>query len=457
MRKKSTILISACIFIFLFILCPECFPENTANDYSLLECAEIGIKNSFKLQTYDSKVRQDDARVKHTLATNNPHVSIDGSSTYQKPTVNFGLPISLPGIPPIQGVVVPEWYHTYELAVTKLITSFGKVEAAAKVQQATVEQDRIQKDMERDTLLFQIAQAYYTLILSKEMLSIAQIQQQEWLEQQKISEALYKRGVAAKYDLLRVQVATVQAEDAVQTAGKNVDVAAGNLRTLMGLPKSMPVTDVKRVSPWSSEEEHRLEFSLDRWQDLARNNNPTLALCDLAHKQGVLALELAGLDNAPSLSFKTDYGKQTKTFVGSDWFWQNTVALSLPISDGGERKALMTEAVEMITQADLNKADTERTVLWNVEQAYLELHDLYPKIETAKFQVESATESLRVAKVRYREGLSTLIEVLDGETALRNAQLILQRTLCSYYIQMAALSYSTGIIQDDIFLLGRKP
>ncbi len=163
------------------------------------------------------------------------------------------------------------------------------------------------------------------------------------------------------------------------------------------------------------------------------------------------------MDNAPSLSFKTDYGKQTKTFVGSDWFWQNTVALSLPISDGGERKALMTEAVEMITQADLNKADTERTVLWNVEQAYLELHDLYPKIETAKFQVESATESLRVAKVRYREGLSTLIEVLDGETALRNAQLILQRTLCSYYIQMAALSYSTGIIQDDIFLLGRKP
>lgn len=442
-----------CVMLLLLLFEPAIAAETSSRVYTLFDCAEIGIDRSFRLKSYDSKMRQDDAKVKETLSKNNPEVFINGSTTYQQPEIVFAL--ALPGVPPLSSVITPQWFHDYNLNVSKLISSFGKVEANAKLQEMSVEQDRVQKDIDRDLLLFNIAQAYYAVILDEHLLSIAQVQAQEWEEQYKVSDAQFRRGVVAKYDLLRVEVALIQSKDAIRTAETHLEVSRGNLRTYMGLPRSEPVTEVREESTWGSEENHRLEFPVEKWLKIATENNSSLALCRVAQLQGKYAFELAMLDNAPSLVFNASYDRLTATFIQKDWAWKGTIALSLPLADGGERKYKMIQASEMIKQADLAYSDTEKNVLWNVEQAYLQLQDLYPKIETSRKQVEVSTEGLRVAKVRYKEGLSTLIEVLDAETSLRNSQVILHRNICSYYTQMAALSYASGTLQDDIFILGR--
>jgi len=105
----------------------------------------------------------------------------------------------------------------------------------------------------------------------------------------------------------------------------------------------------------------------------------------------------------------------------------------------------------LLKQAELNYQDSEKNVLWSVEQAYLNLHDLYPKIQTAREQTDQAKENLRVTNVRYREGINTIVEVIDSQNTFISAQAQYYQTLCNYYTQMAALSYSTGTIKN--FLL----
>ena len=170
------------LMMILITMSPGVFSQEKKH-YTIEECARIGIDNSFKLKTYDSKVVQNDAKVKETLAVNNPSVSISGSSTYQRPQVMFGLPITLPGIPTLEGIIVPEWYHTYNIAVNKLITSFGKVEAAARVTQVGDLQHKTQQRIDQDSLLFDIVRGYYNVILSTQLVEIAKAQEKLWEEQ----------------------------------------------------------------------------------------------------------------------------------------------------------------------------------------------------------------------------------------------------------------------------------
>ncbi|MHC9538447.1 MAG: TolC family protein [Vulcanimicrobiota bacterium] len=452
---KATVNSLLLLMVILITVSPGAFSQEKKY-YTIEECARIGIDNSFKLKTYDSKVVQNSAKVRETLAVNNPSVSISGSSTYQRPEISFGLPVALPGMAPIQAIIVPEWYHNYNIAVTKLITSFGKVEAAARVTQVGDLQYKTQQRIDQDSLLFDIVRGYYNVILAEQLVEIAAAQEKLWEEQYKVSESMYKRGTVAKYDLLRVHVSLTQSRDQHITNLKDLEVARGNLRTLMGLPVGTLIEDIDDHSLWADREKEKMELPLEHWRVKARQNSPAIQLGKAARLQGVYALDLAVLDNAPSLSFQSNYNRLTQTFASKDWEWQNTFALSIPLSDGGQRSAKITQAKELITQADLNIQDTERTVLWNVEKSYLDLHDLQIKIKTAEEQLDAAKEGSRVANIRYKAGLGTIVELTDAELSLVKAKVNLTQTYCSYHIQMAALSYTSGILYDDIFMSGRN-
>lgn len=458
MKKSLCILVAACFLVVGVVFAQA----SDGKIYTLLECAQNGIENSFKLKGYDSRVRENQAKVKETLAAENPHVGIQGATVYQKPEIDFSiaqaLPISIPGLASAPAAVVqPEWYHNYSVSIRKLISSFGRIEAAAKLIGMTQEIEKTRKDMETQSLLFSVTQAFYNMTLAGELLETARAEQASWEEQYHVTEALYNRGAVARYDLLRVEVSLERSRDQVQTTIKNLGLARGNLRTLMGLPVDTFIEGVRETCLWKDEESHRLEFSLEKWRQIALQSQPAIQLARVACMQAEYALQLAMLDMAPALNFETGYTRQTATFITEDWGWKNTLSLSLPLMDGGEKKAKIAEAKEIITQADLNLSDTLRNVNWNVEQAYLELQDLHPKIDTAQHQVTVSEEGLRVAKVRYKEGLSTMVEVVDAQNSLVRARVKLSETLYYYYTSMAALSYASGILQDDIFLLGRRP
>lgn len=458
---KKNLIIPFVVILFIFMITYPCASEENEKIFTLSECAKIGIDNSYQLKTYDSKVKQTVYQVKETLSAYNPNTAITGSSSYQKPIIyaDFSMPSGLPNAGatiPTGMIIMPEWYHVYNLTVSKLITTFGKVEAAASLTKLGEDQARIQRNINEDTLLFQISQGFYQLLLAEQLLDIAKAQLRDWEEQFSVAQSRYKTGVVARYDLLRVQVSLFQSKDNVTTCQKNIDIARANLRTLMGLPVDRKIAGVKKVSFWSDEEEDRMKYELPKWYDIALSNHPAVKLGSLAHKQGESTLELAKLDNAPSVSFSSTYTKQTATFIGADWAWKNSVNLSIPLMDGGTRAAKIVQAMEIIHQADLTLEDTKKNVRWNVEQAYLNLHDLYPKIKTALLQIEMAEEGYRVARLRYKEGLGTIVEMVDAQSYLVNAQVNLQQTLYNFYTQMAALSYAAGIIKNDIFSSGRS-
>jgi outer membrane protein TolC len=121
-----------------------------------------------------------------------------------------------------------------------------------------------------------------------------------------------------------------------------------------------------------------------------------------------------------------------------------TLALSIPIWDGGITKARVAEA-----NADLSKAADTLTqvklgVSLEVRTAALNVQDSLDRVSTTAENVSLAVEALRLANVRYNAGISTLVEVLDAESALTQARFNNVNALYDYTTAVADLERATA-------------
>jgi F0F1-type ATP synthase alpha subunit len=79
-----------------------------------------------------------------------------------------------------------------------------------------------------------------------------------------------------------------------------------------------------------------------------------------------------------------------------------------------------------------------------VKQAYLKIKTAASQIQVARIAVEQAKESLRIVKNRYKNRLTTMVDVLDREVALKSAEVRLTQSMYNYETGLARLKFAIG-------------
>jgi len=74
-----------------------------------------------------------------------------------------------------------------------------------------------------------------------------------------------------------------------------------------------------------------------------------------------------------------------------------------------------------------------------VEGAYFTMQEAEQKVAAQIKLVEQAQEAFRLAKLRYREGASTQLDVMNAELSLNQAQMTYQQSLFEYNLALAGL------------------
>lgn len=431
--------------LFLIVVCLSLRAE-ASETYSLKDCARRGLENSYTLKSYEAQQRQSEEKTKEILTARNFKSAITGSSVYQQPEIKANLPLFTQ-----QGtdspVVVPNWYHSYSLTLTKVLTTFGKIESTADYYKMDEILTETKWRMEQDKILLDIATAYFSVVRSGEFLDIARAELELWRQQYQVSQSLFNRGSVAEYDLMNTRVNLARAKEHIITAEKDLEIAEGNLRTLMGIGENPRIDADSRLYGAGSEKRR------PRREELAQIlllKNPALELARQSIRRQEYALEAVRRDKAPTLQFQTAYGRNTETFTSEDYSWKNTLSLNIPLGDGGEKRTKLRQTEEQILQAQLELADTRKNILWNLEQACLELAELEAKYETAREEVQAAAETSRVAQLRYGSGLGTIVEATDANRNLITARSKQKQLESQIRIQQAIMSYLCGTIYSDI-------
>jgi multidrug efflux system outer membrane protein len=113
--------------------------------------------------------------------------------------------------------------------------------------------------------------------------------------------------------------------------------------------------------------------------------------------------------------------------------WRSRVAsiipgVTLPIFDGGRRKATLAQSRALHRQAVAVYVNQVLTAYADVEDALTDLHAYADEIQTLRRAVVASREYLRVAQVQYRIGLSDYLPVLDAARTLLANELLLAQT-----------------------------
>jgi outer membrane protein len=122
------------------------------------------------------------------------------------------------------------------------------------------------------------------------------------------------------------------------------------------------------------------------------------------------------------------------------------VSLNVPLFEGFATRRQVEAAQAEVQAAEARLTDTRRRVSTRVEQAASDLRARLDRLATTRLRVEQARTAARLARTRYEAGTVTNLELLEAETALREARL--ERTEVRYRVVLGryALQRATGTL-----------
>ena len=157
-------------------------------------------------------------------------------------------------------------------------------------------------------------------------------------------------------------------------------------------------------------------------------------------------IQLARRSSLPALnlSLGTQYSPNAAGFSPQTTSGSLVVGFSFPIFDGGVSRARVQQARADVGTAETERRNTVDSVNLEVRNAYLTLVQARDRVAVANQGLAEAQESFRLSRVRYNNGVSTLVEVSDAQAALTQAGQNQVNALYDYNNARASLDKAAG-------------
>ena len=104
-------------------------------------------------------------------------------------------------------------------------------------------------------------------------------------------------------------------------------------------------------------------------------------------------------------------------------------------------------------QAELRRIQAQRELSLAQRKLVAEIRSLYAEAETSSMELgglsrsaELAAESLKLITLRYKNGESTVLEVVDAQTSYAQANIAYQDGAVRYRVALANLQTLTGVL-----------
>ncbi len=285
---------------------------------------------------------------------------------------------------------------------------------------------------------------YTGLLLAMKNLAVVEQALKSARANLKMVESRYKTGFFVKSDLLRAQVRIGNLEQQRLQAESAVAVGQAGLNAAMGVAVTQrhePVSVLDRVS--------EPRGTLDSWIQTALEKR--LDLKQLRYRRDIATQEFkkARAAHLPSLHLMGNYEINSEKFDGSHDNYTVGAELSLNLYSGSRLSARAREAKALLKAIEAQLRDMELGIRVQTRQAFLESRSSWQAIGVARIAVSQAEEGLRIVKNRYKNGLVTMVDLLDSEVALQQARTHLFRRLHDYKVSSTKLALAAGTIDEN--------
>ncbi len=287
--------------------------------------------------------------------------------------------------------------------------------------------------------LFQVRQAYYSVILARESLGVIEAALRAADSHRRQAERMLEGGQVTRADVLKsgvrvaeLQQQRIQVENRVTVAVEHLKLAAGWRTEEFLLPAGEREPGSFQVQP-----DTLIAYALHHRGELnAARNAARAAEYGSRAARGELIPQLNGF-----FQYERD---ADEIFAGDGDNWMVGVSLDWNVFDGLGNLGRIRSADARQAQAEDEARLIDHRVEVEVREAYLEAGAAREMIAVARQAAEESRESLRILENQYREGLATITDLLDTETAATAGGLRLVEARYGHQLALARLALVTG-------------
>jgi outer membrane protein len=314
-------------------------------------------------------------------------------------------------------------------------TALGYEQAQIGRQAAELGRGRLEQEV-----IFGVVRAYHAVLLAQEALGTVESSVRTAEANLAAAEARYEAGLVVASDALAARVRLSRLKEEAIAAANQVRLSRAALNEAMGLPLESPhrISGQMDLSP-------PIHDRLEGLVEMAHQHRPDYRQAALEEQR--LEKEIVKAKGAllPTVHAMGNYEINNYRFAsnGQD-SWSVGLLLNLNLFNGGGDRARILEAQENHLRMSALKERLGNAIGLEVHDAFLAHQTARERVGVARETVQQAEESLRIVKDRYEAGLTTIVELLDSETALTATRTNLIRTLYDATVSEARLELNLG-------------
>lgn len=327
---------------------------------------------------------------------------------------------------------------TSEATIRQVLYTGGQLTAGIRASKFLAESEAWQRQATLADIEFQAKQAFYDALLTDALVRVAEESVKTFSRTLADAEEMFEVGMVSHFEVLRAETELGARKAQVVAAHNGRKLAFSQLRRVLSIPQDTPIAldPVRKWTPMAGPVEAYINDALAVRPELkALDEALSAAEQDLRRVKGSYLPQVA----ATATYRNVDGGGLTMPDG-----WELTVGAEWEIAAGGRRGHETAEKNAAIRELEYQRADLERLIELDVTQAHIQIEDAMAQVQSERGTVELAQEGLRLAELRFQEGVGTQSEVLDAELALTNAESNLISALRDFAVATAALERATA-------------
>jgi len=324
------------------------------------------------------------------------------------------------------------------LAAEKVVYSGGRLEALSRQASSAAQAATVRLERTRQYVAFGAERAFLLLIAAQREREVAQQALQTAEAHLAIARVRYTARATAQFDVLHAEVEVEEARQEVIRAESDRLIAHAALLQAMGVTNGDFLAGEAPVLVFATQP------TLESFLQQALEGRPELRAFDWQLEAAAHAITAARAERRPTVSLLAEYQFVSPESPLQLTRWSAGIAMSLPLLDGGAARARQREATAQRDETLAAREALRQIILTEVSQAYARLRSALAQTTVAGKRVEQSEEMLRIATVRYQEGIGTAMEIADAHTTVTRARQGLVQAQTQAAIAEGELRLATG-------------
>lgn len=285
--------------------------------------------------------------------------------------------------------------------------------------------------------------AYYSVLADQELKRVAEARLGRAQEQLSVARSRAQAGYAIATDSLQLVIEVNKAKLELLRRDSALTVSQFRLGNTIGLTEAVDAAPIDSAVP------AELPFSQHDAITAMRTSGPSLLVARANEQSANAALAFQREAYLPAITLSAQTGAYDSDLFGSELSRsQFTVNVSVPIWNGGHREVSVARARADRDVARAEAAEAERKAAEQMAGAYNGYNTARSATELARVGIIAATENYRVQRARYREGSTTILDLLEAQVQLSEAESALVQ---SRYAARLALAQVEALLGRRVF------